>query len=134
MNDTPATQQTNPPGARATEQTRDVPVYVPQTDIYETAEAVVVLADMPGVDEKHVDVQLENNVLTLTGHVVPEPPEGHELVYREFVPGDYQRSFTLSETVDRNGIRARMTNGVLRVTLAKTKEAQPRRIAVEAGS
>ena len=113
------------------EQTRNVPCYTPAVDIYETAGDVFVVADMPGVDDKHVEVNLENNVLTLTGHGAPESAESYTLLRRGYAAGDYVRSFNLSEDVDRNGIKAQMRNGVLRIRLPKAAEKQPRRIAVE---
>jgi HSP20 family protein len=115
------------------EQTRDMPVYVPDTDIYETGEAVVVVADMPGVDEKHVDVDLEQGVLTITGSVEPERFEGYQLVVEGYRPGNYRRSFTLSNDVDVDGISARIKDGVLRIRLPKAKELRPRKIQVECG-
>ncbi|HPG01384.1 MAG TPA: Hsp20/alpha crystallin family protein [Kiritimatiellia bacterium] len=117
--------------ARAPEQTRNVPSYTPAVDIYETDTDVFVAADMPGVDDKHVEVNLENNVLTLTGHSTPDTAEGYTLLRRGYVAGDYIRSFNLSEDVDREGIKAQMKNGVLRIRLPKAKEKQPRRITVE---
>jgi HSP20 family protein len=119
---------------KESEHTRDRPVYLPATDIYETDGAVVVVADMPGVDEKNVDVDLDDDVLTLTGHTVPEPFEGVDLVCCGYRPGDYRRSFTLSDGVEREGIKAQLKNGVLRVTLPKAKKAEPRKIAVETAS
>lgn len=114
------------------EHTRDLPVYVPDTDIYETPDAVFVVTDMPGVDEKHVDVDLENRILTLNGQQVAETFEGYELAYAGYRPGNYRRSFTLTEDVDVEGITARIKDGVLRIRLPKAKELQPRKIQVEA--
>lgn len=116
------------------EQTRDMPVYVPDTDIYELDDAVVVVADMPGVDEKHVEVDLEQRVLTITGQVEPENLDGYELVAEGYRPGNYRRSFTLSNDVDVDGITARIKDGVLRIRLPKAKELQPRKIQVECGA
>lgn len=117
------------------EQTRDVPVYIPDTDIYETDDAIVVVADMPGVDEKHVDVDLEQRVLTISGtSAEAETFEGYALAAQGYRPGDYRRSFTLSNDVDVDGITARIKDGVLRIRLPKAKELQPRKIQVECGS
>lgn len=130
------TQNTAERAAQAPETaelTRDVPVYIPAADVYETQTDVVVVADMPGVDEKSVEISLENNVLTLTGHAVRQEHGKHELLCQGYLPGDYQRSFRLSEDVDRDQIKARVKDGVLRITLPKAKEKQPRKIAVEAG-
>ena len=116
---------------RAPEQTRNVPCYSPAVDIYETETDVFVVADMPGVDDKHVEVSLEDNVLTLTGHGAADSAEGYTVLGRGYAAGDYTRAFNLSEDVDRDGIKAQMKNGVLRIRLPKAAEKQPRKIAVE---
>ena len=115
------------------ERTRDRPAFVPRADIYETEEAIVVVADMPGVDERSLDITLEKGVLTLNGTVEPEAPEGYSLNYAEYRVGDYVRSFSLSNEIDQDAIEATLKDGVLRLTLYKVTEAQTRKIAVKAG-
>jgi len=115
------------------ERTRDRLAFVPRADIYETDDAVFVVADMPGVDESSLDITLENNVLTIDGYVEPLPPEGYSLIYAEYREGDYVRSFRLSDETDRASIEATLKDGVLRLTLPKGKEARRRKIAVKAG-
>ena len=115
------------------ERTRDRPAFVPRADIYETDEAIFVVADMPGVDESSLDITLENNVLTINGYVEPTPPEAYSLVYSEYREGDYVRSFRLSDEIDRSGIEATLKDGVLSLHLPKVKEARTRRISVKAG-
>ncbi len=115
------------------ERTRSTKVYTPDVDIMEAGDSILVVADMPGVDESSVDITLEKNVLSIYGKVEPEIPEKHELVYAEYGVGDYQRSFTISDEIDRDGIQATVKNGVLRLTLPKAKAAQTRKIAVKAG-
>jgi HSP20 family molecular chaperone IbpA len=105
---------------------------VPLVDIYAKEHEIVIEADMPGVGEKDVEIKLENNLLTLSGRVAAQDPREHEIVYREYAPADFERSFTLNDDVDRDGIKARMKNGLLRVVIPKAKEKQPRKIAVEA--
>jgi len=116
-----------------TERTRDKALFVPRVDIRETDTEVTVVADMPGVDETSVTVDLEGSELTIRGAFVPEVPEGYSLTYQEYETGDYERSFTLGETIDRGGIKAAVRDGVLRLVLPKAKETQPKRIAVKAG-
>jgi HSP20 family molecular chaperone IbpA len=113
------------------EQTRNLPALTPATDIYENDKEIVLLADMPGVRPEHIDVSLENRVLTISGRTSVEEPNGMELLYREFGPAEYRRSFTLTDEVDAAGISARIRNGRLRVALPKAPEAQPRRITVQ---
>lgn len=113
------------------ERTRTGRVYTPLVDIYETPEAIVLVADMPGVDEQSVDVTLEKNVLTIYGHVTPHMLEGHTLTYREYGMGDYQRSFTISNQINWERIEGTVTNGVLRLTLPKAGPAQARKIEIK---
>ena len=115
------------------ERTRDRLAFVPRADVYETAEAITVVADMPGVDETSLDITLENNILSINGYVEPLRPEGYSLAYAEYEVGDYQRVFTLSDQIDRDGIEAVVKDGVLRLFLPKATEARKRRIAIKAG-
>jgi HSP20 family molecular chaperone IbpA len=115
------------------ERTRDRLAFVPRADIYETDDEIVVVADMPGVDENTVDITLENNVLTINGYVEMEQPEGLSLAYAEYRVGDYQRAFSLSDQIDREGIEAAVKDGVLRLHLPKITEARVKKIAIKAG-
>jgi HSP20 family protein len=114
------------------ERTRDRPAFVPRADIYETDEAIHLVADMPGVSQESLDITLEKGVLTLNGTVEPETPEGYSLVYAEYRVGDYVRSFSLSDEIDQETIEATLKDGVLRLTLPKITEARTRKIAVRA--
>jgi HSP20 family molecular chaperone IbpA len=114
------------------ERTRARKAYVPRADIYETADDLVVVADMPGVDENSVDITLEKNILTINGYVGSEAPENYDLNYAEYEIGDYQRSFTLSNQIDQENIRAAVKNGVLRLWLPKAGPAKARKIKVKA--
>ena len=107
-------------------------VFMPRTDIFETAEGLVVLADMPGVDEKSVDITLENDELTIRGKVEPTDFGKRTLAYAEYEIGDYERAFTLSQEIDREHIEASVRNGVLRLLLPKAAAAKTRKIAVKA--
>ncbi len=113
------------------ERTRSGRIYTPAVDIYETNEAIVLVADMPGVDESTVDVTLEKSVLTIHGRVQPWQFEGHTLRYAEYGIGDYQRSFTISNQIDWEHIEGSVSNGVLRLTLPKTGPAQAKKIAIK---
>ncbi len=115
------------------ENTRSRRLYLPRADIYESADKIVVYADMPGVDEKSIDITLEKNVLTINGFVESTAPAGYTLAYAEYNTGDYRRAFTLSNEIDREHIDATVTNGVLKLTLPKSKQATPRKITVKGG-
>ncbi len=115
------------------EPTRDLPVFTPAVDIYENDEALLVQCDMPGVEQKNVAIDLDDDVLTITGHQAEQKQEGYQLVYRGYNTGIYRRAFTLVANIDRDKIKARLVDGVLNITLPKAEEARPRKIAVEAG-
>jgi HSP20 family protein len=115
-----------------TERTKSGKVFVPRVDIRETKDSITLVADMPGVDEKSVDITLEKNVLTITGSVVPQVFEDHSIVHAEYDTGDFERAFTISDEVDRDKIDATVKNGVLRLTLQKAEKAKARKIAIAA--
>jgi HSP20 family molecular chaperone IbpA len=104
--------------------------YVPNTDIYETEEALTLVMEVPGVEKKDVSVQLENDVLRVEGRIDFSKYEGLEPVYAEYNVGHYARGFTLSDKIDQDGISAELADGVLTLTLKKAKAALPRRIAI----
>lgn len=113
------------------ESTRNVPVYVPAVDIYESQDALVVVADMPGVSPEHVTIDVHDNTLTIRGTVTLE--ETKERVHvQEYGVGDYSRQFTLGRVIDQSKIEAGMKNGVLTLTLPKSDVSKPRKIAVKA--
>lgn len=114
-----------------TERTKNMKVFIPRVDICETKDAIVLLADMPGVDEKSIDITLEKNVLTLSGRVEPDTYEGHRAAYVEYEAGDYERAFTLSDEIDRDRIEASVKNGVLKLTLPKAEPVKLRKINVK---
>ena len=114
------------------EQTRSDKLYTPITDIYESHEQLVLLSDMPGVKQDGVDVTLEQNILTIYGHVEQPDFPGYNLTYAEYGIGGYKRVFALSNEIDRDGIQASVKNGVLKLVLPKSKRAMPRKIAVQA--
>jgi HSP20 family molecular chaperone IbpA len=114
-----------------TEQMSANKLYTPRTDIYESKDVLVLLADMPGVKQDAVDITLEHNILTIHGHVEPPAFKNYSLTYAEYGIGDYRRVFTLSNEIDRNGIQASVKNGVLKLILPKSKNAIPRKISVQ---
>jgi HSP20 family protein len=115
------------------EATRARPVFLPCTDIFEREDAIVVVADMPGVGPEAVDVDLTGNELTISGRVADPVIEGHTLSSWEYEVGDYRRKFRLSGGIDADKIEATIKNGVLQVVLPKSKEAPPQKITVKAG-
>jgi HSP20 family protein len=118
--------------SRLPEQTRSGPVHSPAVDIFEQEGAITVLADMPGVKAHDLEIDVRENVLTLTGRVSPPDPEGPAYVLREYEPGTFFRQFTLGSTIEQAKIEAKLTDGVLRLELPKAEKARPRQIAVRA--
>lgn len=112
------------------EHTRDVPVFIPAVDIYESDGELTLLADMPGVPPENVEIDLNNSQLTIKGVAVKRENGGRALL-KEYAVGDYYRQFTLSEAIDRAKIGASMKDGVLKVVLPKAEAAKPRKIEVK---
>ncbi len=119
--------------AEETERTRDTRCFIPRSDIYELDDQIVIVADVPGVDEKSIEITLDKNILTIDAQVEPAIPQGYSLNLAEYEVGDFQRSFRLSNEIDRAKIQAKVKNGVLRLYLPKAKEALARKISVKAG-
>ena len=108
--------------------------WVPATDLVEEGDHYVLRADVPGVSEDDVKVELEDNVLTISGERKSEREQRKNGYYRiERAWGRFARSLTLPEGVDADGIKARFENGVLEVTIPKPAERKPRRVAIEVG-
>ncbi len=116
-----------------TERARDRRLYSAYADVIETEDAILVQADIPGADEKMVELTLEKNVLTINAYPELDAPKGYSLAYAEYGVGDYQRSFVLSDEIDRDKIEARVKNGVLNLRLPKSGAARTRKIAIQAG-
>jgi HSP20 family molecular chaperone IbpA len=107
------------------------PVFMPSTDIYETKDSIVVLAEMPGVSPEGVDISLERRVLTIRGRSTANEHAGYQRVYNEYSDGHYERVFTLSENIDRDRIEATLKDGVLQLALPKAEAAKARKIELK---
>ena len=121
-----------PQTAAGVEHTRQGNSFVPAVDIFETDTAITVIADMPGVRAEDLDIDLRENILTLSGDVHSRESEGERGVIREYGTGTYFRQFTLSDAIDQGKIDAKLENGVLRLSLPKVGKATPRKITVTA--
>jgi HSP20 family protein len=115
------------------ERTRECRCFVPRADIYEADDQIVIVADVPGSDKDSIDVTLDKNVLTIDAYVNSVAPEGYSLSFTEYEIGDYQRSFRLSDEIDREKIQANVKDGVLRLYLPKSGAARTRKISVKTG-
>jgi HSP20 family protein len=112
------------------ENTRELPIFVPAVDIFESGDVLTLVADMPGTAPDGVTIDLNDDLLTIRGAVKGEDGNGGELL-REYAVGDYYRQFTLSDAIDRAKIEATMKDGVLKVVLPKSEAVKPRRVAVK---
>ncbi len=115
------------------EQTKDGLVFTPDVDILESDREITLLVDMPGVQSRDLKVDLENGVLTLTGDVAPWEGPDEKNILIEYEVGRFYRQFNISEAIDQARIDARLSDGVLRLTLPKVESAIPRKIPVTAG-
>jgi HSP20 family molecular chaperone IbpA len=107
--------------------------YVPYADIYETPDGLTLIMDMPGVTRDRVQVTLDQDRLTIEGHVDHDRYDGLEPLYTEYNVGHFTRTFSLSRSIDREGITADIQDGVLTLRLPVVEEAKPRRIEVASG-
>ena len=109
---------------------KNVKTYAPAVDILETANNILVIADMPGVDERSVDVTLEKNLLTIHGMIDSTTHDDLELAFSEYGVGDYQRAFSITDEIDRSNIKATVKDGVLKLVLPKAERIKTRKIEV----
>jgi HSP20 family protein len=109
--------------------------FAPPVDIYEDEHTIAVKMDVPGIDEKDIDVRMENNTLTVHGERKIEKEEKEENFRRvERQYGSFTRSFTLPSSVDTGQVSAQYDKGVLKISLAKKAEAKPKQIKVNVGT
>jgi HSP20 family molecular chaperone IbpA len=105
--------------------------HTPPIDIHEGPEGLVLEADLPGITASQLSIQLEDNVLSLFARASAPAPEGARVIHEEYRPGDFYRSFILSDEVERSRISAELKNGVLRLNLPKAERAKTRRIEIK---
>jgi len=115
----------------APEATRGGIYYTPCVDIYETADEVVLLSDLPGVKSQNLDVRFDKGELSLYGKAPPRQ-EPAEYLLDEYGVGDFYRSFTIAPEINADKISAEYRDGVLTVHLPKQERVKPKRIAVKA--
>jgi HSP20 family protein len=109
--------------------------FAPAVDVYEDEHKVALKIEVPGIDEKDIDVRVENNTLTVHGErkiEKEEKEENYRRVERHY--GSFTRTFTLPQTVDSEKVSANYDKGVLNITLPKKAEAKPKQIKVNVGS
>lgn len=119
------------PTAQTCEQTRNAPAFVPAVDIAEYEDRLEMYADMPGVQADALDIDFEGGALSVRGCVTPRQDQNTNYLVREYGVGDFERQFRVRQDIDADNIEATLSNGVLHLTLPKSKEALPRRIQVK---
>lgn len=125
-----ATREENASPEVVRESTREPERYsTPPVDIHESANGLTVVADLPGIPKENIDINVDNDVLTIKA-VAPQA-ERRDASYREFEPASYWRQFRLGQKIDRRRIAASVANGVLKLELPFEEETKPRRIEVK---
>ena len=105
--------------------------FTPRVEIRDEKDAVIVSAEIPGVEKSDLTVEVADGILTLSGTKKQEEVSNEEGVYRaERVYGEFKRAFSLPDTLDASKIDAQYRNGVLKVTLPKKPEAAPKQIEI----
>lgn len=124
--------QTHEKKELSTKEEKTVPgkYYIPDTDIYETSDALIVVMEIPGVSNENIDIKLDRDQLTINANINLENYKHFNPVYTEYNVGHYSRSFTLSNKVDQEKIEAQVSDGVLSLKLPKAEELKPRKIQV----
>lgn len=109
--------------------------WIPPVDIVEEKDRILLTAELPGFQEKDIEIQMEGGVLTIRGERKTETEKEGRLFHRmERSYGQFVRSFTLPNNVDRENIKASFQNGLLQIELPKREEAKPRQIKISEGS
>ena len=116
--------------ASATNETPERRLAAPPIDIFESDEGLILRADLPGVTVEGLELQVEDNKLTLFGRVQTSLPDEESLLHQEYEVCDFLRSFILSDEVDHDRIEAKLNGGVLEVLLPRAERPEPRRIQV----
>jgi len=117
---------------RTDEKGLSVPSWQPLVDIYEDGQAIVIKAELPEVDEKDIQVNIEDGTLTIKGERKLEQEEKKENYHRvERFYGSFMRSFDLPTTVDQDDINAAYDKGVLKITLPKKEEVKPKKVDIK---
>jgi len=107
-----------------------VATMLPLTDIYETDDAYVLMLDMPGATKESISISIDKSRLTIRGTVELVRHENAKVLHDEIRGGVYERTFNLTDSIDRNGVEANFADGVLTIKLLKKEEVKPRTIPV----
>ncbi len=112
------------------ERNREIPVVAPLVDIYENDEEILLRADMPGVEKKDINVNIDNGKLSFGGTIKVEPKGAVQ--WEEIGNVEYQRTFSVPQAIDMERLNAELKNGVLSLHLPKSEATKPRQIEIKA--
>jgi len=136
----PDPQDTSEPNEQKTpveqsqgERTRSRLTFRPRVDIYETESGLMLLADVPGAKPEGLTITLDRRVLSIRAEVEDHAPAGYSPIYQEYQVGDFECEFTLSGDFDPDRIEARLSEGVLRLTIPRAEQPAARTIKITAG-
>lgn len=113
------------------EQTKTGLTFIPSVDIFENEEALTMMAEMPGVNQEGLHIDLKDNQISILGEVAELTGHQERILLKEFDTGRFFRQFNLSEVIDQSKISAHLRNGILKLVLPKVEKAKPRRIEVK---
>ena len=111
--------------------TKSEPTYSPNVNIVETEKEIILTSELAGVKEEDLELMLDNNVLTITGKMKDESFNDYDLVYSEYRPVKYERSFTISDEFDKTKLNAVLKNGLLNLNIPKAPKTVAKRISVK---
>lgn len=113
------------------ESARMAPVYLPNTDIWESKDRLVLVAEIPGADPESVDISIDRSVLRITARSRMIAPSGYSLIHAEYRDGDYERSFSLPAEINTADIEAKVKDGLLTLVLPKVAPPPVRKITIK---
>lgn len=122
---------TDKPVAKRNERPEDIQALLPQVDVYENKDGILLVADLPGVPKDKLELRVDNDTLLIEADIVQDTPENMDAAYAEVRLSRYRRAFSLSSELDSSKIDAQLRDGVLNLRIPKHPHAQPRRIEVK---
>ena len=117
--------------AKRNERQEDIQALLPQVDVYESKDGILLVADLPGVPKDKLELRVDNDTLLIEADIAQDTPENMEAAYAEVRLSRYRRAFSLSSELDSSKIDAQLRDGVLNLRIPKHPHAQPRRIEVK---
>jgi len=105
--------------------------HTPNVDIFEKEDKINLITELPGVEEASLELIVEDNVLTISGKMKDQSFDAYDLVYSEYKPASYKRSFTINNEFDKDKLKAVFKNGVLDISIPKVEKVAPKKIKID---